>query len=198
MAQRWKSGDPIQLLFVCTHNSRRSQIAQAIAPFLFRRMAIEMSESADRNRSSESYARASLQSFSGGTEATMVHPNTVAALLRAGFSNATRQDTESSVTERLLDPDGEPIQLFSKIIQDSANPTHGFAAVMVCSSADAGCPVVAGADARISLPFEDPGQMDNTPEADATYDGAVASIAGDLAAIFSIFRAMVGFPDRGA
>lgn len=65
-----------RLLFVCTHNSRRSQIARSIAPLIFHRLARRLDPQADSPY---------VQAYSGGSEVTRVHPNTVKALLRAGF-----------------------------------------------------------------------------------------------------------------
>ena len=65
---------------------------------------------------------------------------------------------------------------FSKLFSDPANPEHGFAALMVCGEADAACPVVKGAAARISMPYLDPkiydgGAMNppSTPSAATTW-----------------------------
>ena len=43
-------------------------------------------------------------------------------------------------------------------------PGSDFAAVMVCSEAAQGCPVVPGASARIPMPLVDPKEADDTPE----------------------------------
>ena len=43
-----------------------------------------------------------------------------------------------------------------KTYGDDANPDSGFAAVMTCSSADKGCPIVYGAAARFATPYVDP------------------------------------------
>jgi hypothetical protein len=42
------------------------------------------------------------------------------------------------------------------IYDDPANPQQGFAALLVCSEADAACPTVKGADLRVSMPYLDP------------------------------------------
>jgi arsenate reductase (thioredoxin) len=52
---------------------------------------------------------------------------------------------------------------FSKRYDDPSNPQEGFAALMVCDEADAGCPAVRGASLRLSLPFADPKVYDDTP-----------------------------------
>jgi arsenate reductase len=53
---------------------------------------------------------------------------------------------------------------FSKALGDPALPSEGFAALMVCDEADAGCPFVTGASSRISMPFVDPKSADDSPD----------------------------------
>jgi arsenate reductase len=45
---------------------------------------------------------------------------------------------------------------FSKRYDDPSNPASRFAALMVCSEADAACPQVKGAALRVSMPYLDP------------------------------------------
>ncbi len=52
---------------------------------------------------------------------------------------------------------------------DPANPHSGFAALMVCSEADAGCPFVKGASLRVSMPYLDPKVFDGSPFEAAKY-----------------------------
>jgi hypothetical protein len=56
---------------------------------------------------------------------------------------------------------------------------------MVCDSADEACPVVAGAEARVSLPFSDPKKSDGKPEEAATYDERSNQIAAEMFYIMS-------------
>ena len=58
---------------------------------------------------------------------------------------------------------------FSKRYDDPGNPQSGFAALMVCDEADAGCPTVRGASLRLSLPFADPKSYYDTPQEAARY-----------------------------
>lgn len=58
---------------------------------------------------------------------------------------------------------------FSKTYFDPSNPRSGFAALMVCGEADAGCPVVKGAAVRISMPYLDPKVFDDSPYEAAKY-----------------------------
>ncbi|MCB1140210.1 MAG: hypothetical protein KDK23_15745 [Leptospiraceae bacterium] len=192
-------GHAPRLLFVCTHNSRRSQLARAAAPLLYHRICLQLGIE----------KLPFLQAHSGGSETTRVHPNTVRALLRSGFAlekgnsaipvsipaadaahngsdaelDSFYQTTENPIIP-LRDPEGHFLELFSKLLDHPTNPGSGFAAIMVCSNADEACPVVKGADIRISLPFQDPGHKDDTPEAQEAYDRALEAISRDLCSAF--------------
>jgi hypothetical protein len=58
---------------------------------------------------------------------------------------------------------------FSKHYSDSSNPHEAFAALMVCSEADAACPVVKGATLRLSMPYLDPKIYDDGAYESAKY-----------------------------
>src|SRR5262245_42528827 len=58
---------PARLVFICTHNSRRSQMSQVWA------------------QTAATYYGVNVETFSGGTEATAFNPRAVVALKRAGF-----------------------------------------------------------------------------------------------------------------
>ena len=62
-----------------------------------------------------------------------------------------------------------PVIAFSKVYDDPFNPASDFAAVMTCSQADAGCPVVLGAEQRIAITYEDPKLFDNSPQQEEKY-----------------------------
>ena len=140
----------LDLLFACTHNSRRSQLAQVLALAAARHSGVQ-----------------NVHTFSGGTESTHVNPRALSALRRVGFDE--------------LDPN----VVFSKRLDDPVNPTSNFVAVMVCTEADAACPVVKGATRRVSLPYEDPRLADGTAEEHDRYDQRVEQIGRDLLWIFS-------------
>ncbi|MCX7632333.1 MAG: hypothetical protein N2Z22_03260 [Turneriella sp.] len=154
-----------QLVFICTHNSRRSQFAQAMTQLL------------------SAYCNLNwIQSYSGGTEVTAFHPTAVAALRGLGFAMEKISEGENP---RYRVAAGDLVaEFFSKKFDDPPNPKAQFAAVMVCSSADAGCPFVPGADVRIRLPFEDPKDADGTPQAEEVYRTRALEIGRTLAWLF--------------
>ena len=161
--------DKCQLLFVCTHNSRRSQLAQVWAKI-----------------ASEYYGvkQELLQTYSGGTEVTACNARTITALSRVGFS-VVSDGSATNPQYTLNTLNNTPLQLFSKKYNSEYNPTKGFAAVMVCSQADETCPFISGCEKRISLGYVDPKRSDGTADEAATYDETSKEIAREMLYVFS-------------
>lgn len=152
------------IVFVCTHNSRRSQLAE-----LWMKVAVTF------------YGIRHLTSWSGGTEATAFNHRMVEALIRAGFDMILESDGANPRYRIRLNGDRSAgPMMFSKKYDDAYNPQTGFIAVMVCSQADQDCPFVPGASARISLPYEDPKNADDTPGEKAEYDAKVREIGREI------------------
>jgi len=153
-----------KLIFVCTHNSRRSQIGQ-----LWMRAAAQY------------YGMQNIYTYSGGTESTAFNHRMVAAIDRAGFLvNKLDEWDNPKYLVHLSDTDENPDIYFSKKYDDSYNPQSNFIAVMVCSDADEACPIVPGAEARISLPYLDPKAADDTPQESEVYDKKMLEIGREL------------------
>jgi len=169
VAERVRAGQPAKLVFICTHNSRRSHMAQLWAQLAARLFAVP-----------------GVETYSGGTEATAFNCRAVAALNRTGFLVEPFSDGANPVYEVSFEPGMEPLQAFSKVYTDPSNPTEGYAAVMTCAAADAGCPVVFGAERRISVPYEDPGDHDGTEGEAAAYDERCRQIAQEMLYVFSV------------
>lgn len=153
-----------QLVFICTHNSRRSHFGQLWAQTAARYYGIR-----------------DIATFSGGTGSTAFNPRAVAAVERAGFQ--VQKQGEDNANPRYLVSSGEkntPPPMFSKTYSDPANPTEGFCAIMVCSDADEACPFVPGADLRLSMPYDDPKAFDGTPMEEAKYDERSRQIAREM------------------
>ena len=150
----------VNLLVICTHNSRRSHIGQVWL-----------------HTAAMYYGIDGIQAFSGGTEATAFNKNAVEALERAGFvvSNAKGENPKYEVTAG-----GQTWIHYSKKYSDKQNPSSDFSAIMVCSDADKSCPIVKGAEARFSLPFDDPRYSDGTPSQKSAYDKTVEEIGREM------------------
>lgn len=156
-----------QLVFICTHNSRRSHFGQVWAKVM-----------ADYFRFPQ------IQTFSGGTEATAFNPNAIAALVAQGFI-VSPQDESTNPLYHVQYGDSFAVQTaWSKKYDDPKNPSSDFCAVMTCTEADEACPLVFGATARVALPYVDPKKSDGTPAQEATYRARSLQIASEMAFLF--------------
>lgn len=158
----------ISINFICTHNSRRSHLSQVWAQALAAYFKIP-----------------NVYCYSGGTEATALFPMAAKALKENGFEIKTISNTNNPIYSIKHSKNSHPIIGFSKTFDDSFNPKSNFAAVMTCSSADEGCPFIAGAEQRIPLTFEDPKAFDNTPQQAEKYLERSLQIATELKYVFS-------------
>ncbi len=162
------SGRPARLTFICTHNSRRSQMAQLWATAAAVHFGVD-----------------NVETYSGGTESTAFNPRAVAALQRAGFRIVRPTEEKNPEYEVSVADVIAPQRCFSKVYDDLPNPPEGFCAVMTCAAADESCPQVAGASLRLAIPYEDPKAADNTSAESATYDERSAQIAREMLFAFS-------------
>lgn len=171
IAQKTKAGKPANLLFICSHNARRSFMAEAWA-----------------TAAAYYYDVEGAKAFSGGVAATALHPNTAAALQGAGFQVTATAEGDNPVYALSLADDAPEKSLFSKLYDDEGNPKKHFIAVLVCSEADNDCPVIEPAERRILLPYNDPKEADGTAEAAARYAARSQEIATEMLYIFSHLR----------
>ena len=165
---RLRSGLPVNLTFICTHNSRRSHMSQLWA-----------------STAAEYYGVPGVFTFSGGTEATAFNPRAVAALERAGFRIEKDSQSENPVYTVRNGGNTLPMTAFSKKYTDETNPQENFCAVMTCSEADKNCPTVEGASFRVAIPYEDPKAFDGTPQEAAAYDERSRQISREVFWLFS-------------
>lgn len=167
-----KKNEKIDLIFICTHNSRRSHIAQIWG-----------------QAAAAYYGIKNMLSYSGGTEATAFNPRAVKAMREAGFKiNATSEEA-NPVYKVSFSDDAKEIIAFSKKYDSESNPQKGFAAIMTCSHADENCPVVSGMEKRISLAYNDPKDFDGTPQEAAKYAERVREIGTEIFYAFSQVKA---------
>jgi protein-tyrosine-phosphatase/uncharacterized membrane protein len=161
------AGDMVNLTFICTHNSRRSQFGQIWA-------AVAAAHFGIRN----------VQTFSGGTEETAFNKRAVQSVLRTGMTASGTVGTNPRYSVRFSDELGA-LDCYSKTFDNPVNPQKGFAAIMTCSDADENCPVVSGAVYRARVTYEDPKVSDNTLQETATYDERCRQIATEMLYLFS-------------
>jgi protein-tyrosine-phosphatase len=165
---RISAGEIAKVTFICTHNSRRSQMAQIWA-----------------QTAAHVFAVPRVEAYSGGTEATAFDPRAIAALERAGFRFDTGATGDNPVSLVRFADELDPVECFSKVYDEPPNPRRDFLAVMTCSQADSDCPIVAGASDRIAIPYEDPKAFDGTDQEAAKYDERCRQIGREMLYLFS-------------
>ena len=158
----------INLNFICTHNSRRSHLSQVWAQSMASYFNIK-----------------NVFCYSGGTEATALFPSAAKALSESGFKIEKLSNESNPVYAIKFSETEHPVIGFSKTYDAEFNPVSNFAAIMTCSSADAGCPFIAGAEKRIPITFEDPKAFDGTPQQAEKYKERSLQIATELKYVFS-------------
>ena len=160
-----KTGDDLQLIFICTHNSRRSIFAQVWASVL-----------AD-------HFQLPIKAFSGGTEATAVHENTLKCLEDLGFEITSGNDRQNEKVQ-IKYGEHKQISCFSKVFDHPENPQQDFIALMLCDHAAEHCPFIPNASARLNFTFLDPKKYDGTVFKSDKYKEICLDIAIQLDQIF--------------
>lgn len=161
-------GEGIRLNFICTHNSRRSHLSQVWAQTMAHHFGLK-----------------DLFCYSGGTEATAMFPKVAETLASQGFEILQLAEGSNPVYAVKYAPNEPPIMCFSKVYDNRFNPANGFGAIMTCSNADEGCPLVMGAEARFPIKYEDPKISDGTPEQTQVYRQRSLEIAREMFYVFS-------------
>lgn len=164
ISARQKDEELIILNFVCTHNSRRSQISQIMAQV------------------SACYYDLDVICYSGGTEVTAFHPNAINAIRRVGLDVQSIGESNPVNFVRFSD-EKLPLACFSKVHDDAFNKAGKFAAIMTCSHADENCPHIPNA-IRIPIRYDDPKRSDGTDDMNRIYDETVRLIAIEMKYVF--------------
>lgn len=160
----------VNLVYVCTHNSRRSHFGQVWAAVAANYFGLK-----------------NIHTFSGGTEATAFNPNAISALRKIGFNIIDDGETiNPTYTVKFADDDFTTC--FSKVYNHPQNPQQNFAAIMTCSDAEQNCPFIPGVELRIGTTYNDPKAFDNTPQQDAAYIERATQIALECLYVFSLVK----------
>lgn len=160
--------EEIRLNFICTHNSRRSHLSQIWA----QTMAFQLNIS-------------NVFCYSGGTEATAMYSKVGETLVNQCFEVLKLSENENPIYAVKYSENQHPIICFSKTFDDAFNPKSGFAAIMNCSSADEGCPFIAGAEKRLPIRYNDPKEFDGTEFMNEKYAERSLEIASEMYYVFS-------------
>lgn len=162
------SKKPVNLNFICTHNSRRSHLSQVWA-----------------QTSASFYNIDNVHCYSGGTQETALFPKVAETLSNQGFQILKIADNINPIYAIKFDENCLPIIGFSKKYDDAYNPNSNFAAILTCSQADDGCPFIAGAEKRIPITYEDPKISDGTTNQTEVYQQRSIEIATEMMYVFS-------------
>jgi len=171
VSKKHENNLPVNLIYICTHNSRRSHFGQIWAEV-----------------ASKYFHLGKISTFSGGTEATAFNTHAINALKRVGFTVSVINRPENPVYLVVYDDQQKPVECFSKVYDDPVNPKKDFAAIMTCGEAEENCPFIPGVDLRIATTYEDPKVYDHTPQRDSIYDERCRQIALETLYVFSLIK----------
>ena len=164
-------GQNAKLVYICTHNSRRSHFGQVWA-------AVAASY----------FGISKVETFSGGTEATAFNPSAITALSSLGFQIRSENEKVENPLYEVKFGDSNSTQCFSKLFDDPANPESEFAAIMTCSDAEENCPFIPGAELRIATSYDDPKLFDGTEEEAEKYRERALQIGREILFVFSLIN----------
>ena len=163
----------VNLNFICTHNSRRSQLGQVWSFY------------------AAHYFKLNINAFSGGTEVTAFYRNTVKTLQKVGFEFQLIDFSHQNPTYQISFKGTKKTVLgFSKFYSDPLNK-EPFMAITTCNNADINCPFIPTASHRFHLPFVDPKHSDGSDTQEETYLQTSQQIAGEIYFIFSEVKKLV-------
>lgn len=167
IATNYHFNNSININFICTHNSRRSQLGQVWAYF------------------ASDYFNLSINALSGGTEVTAFHRNTVKTLKDVGFIFVVEKFSHSNPVYAIsFNETTKPIQGFSKLYNHPIN-TSPYLVLTTCNNADENCPFIPEAMHRFHLPYKDPKHSDDLPSQEETYLQTNKEIAAEMYFLFN-------------
>jgi arsenate reductase len=166
--EKVNAGESIRLHFICTHNSRRSHLSQIWAQTMAYHVGLK-----------------NVSCYSGGTEATAIFIKVLETLTSQGFQVLKLSENVNPVVAVKFADNENPILCFSKTYDHPFNPSTQFGAVMTCSNADEGCPIVVGSEARFPIKYDDPKAYDGTPLQTEKYAERSLDIAREMLWVFS-------------
>ncbi len=162
-----KKLNDVHLNFICTHNSRRSQLSQIWAHYAI-----------------EKYKLKRIKSYSGGTEVTAFHRNTIKTLQKAGFKfKLINYSHENPIYEITFSKAKNSITGFSKLYNDSIN-NDPYIVITTCSNAEQNCPFIPEAVERFHVGYTDPKVSDDSESMDKTYLETNKQIAAEMDFLF--------------
>jgi protein-tyrosine phosphatase/arsenate reductase len=171
IVQHINEEEKLEIIVVCTHNSRRSQLGEVWINTLAQYLGLEKN----------------IVAYSGGMEETAFNVRMVNALIDCGFEMSKIVEGENPrYRADYLELEYHP--MFSKVYDDAMNPKSGFMAFMVCDHADENCPIVLGMKYRIPLRYKDPKEFDDSEFESEAYINKVKEIGREMFYLLSEVR----------
>jgi len=167
------TNNDININFICTHNSRRSQLGQVWSFF------------------AANYFNLPINALSGGTEVTAFHRNTVETLTQTGFKFDVVEFSHTNPLYKISFSDEKPSLLgFSKLYDHHEN-TAPYFVLTTCNNADENCPFIPEAIERFHVPYVDPKHSDGTPNQSETYLNTSRIIAAQMYFLFNQIKTLL-------
>lgn len=159
----------IHLNFICTHNARRSQLAQIWS--YYAALYFELQH---------------VKTYSGGTSITSFHRNTIKSLQKSGFhfNIATFNHQNPKYLINFDENTEPPLLVYSKLYDDAHN-SEPCIAITTCCNAEEICPFIPNAIWRFHLPFSDPKKFDGTKKEEKAYLNTNQQIATEIFFLFN-------------
>ena len=173
ISEKIQQGKPVNLIYVCTHNSRRSHFGQVWA------------------KVAATFYGFNVNTFSAGTEVTAFNQNAINALTGAGF-RIEKEDANENPVYKIFFSEEAFCECFSKTTGHESLPKENFIAVMTCGHADENCPFIPGTDLRIATTYNDPKAYDGTLLQDEKYTERSNQIAMECLYVFSEVKMAAG------
>ncbi len=156
------------ILFVCTHNSRRSQFAEIWSNTM------------------NCIFKKKIKILSAGIVKTAIHYQFLNALRDVGFKIRKKGDNYYLKYSNNY----KGIKIYSKTIND-INTNSSLIVINTCSDADINCPSVPNTLERFLLPYEDPKISDNTKFEKTKYQETCKKIASEIFYLFSNIKKQI-------
>ncbi|WP_088324828.1 hypothetical protein [Polaribacter tangerinus] len=167
ISKEYHKNGVVNLNFICTHNSRRSQFAQVWAHY-----------AAD-------FFNLNIRSFSGGTAVTSFYRNTLKTLQKSGFDfNIESFSHQNPIYSISYFGCKKTLLGYSKRFDDTENSTP-YIAITTCNNADKNCPFVPEAIHRFHVPYTDPKHSDDSAFWQEVYLTTSEQIAAEIYFIFN-------------
>jgi len=173
IAREYTKNEIVNINFICSDNSRESQLCQAWAFLAAHHYGLN------------------IHSFSGGLEVSSFHRNTIKTLQKTGFSfqleDFAHQNPKYSVS---YSDSRNSIIVFSKLYDNSANK-EPFIAITTSKKAEEHCPLISNAIQCYYLPLNELKSSDGTDEQEANYLAISEKVATEIGYIFAAVKEII-------